>query len=79
MVREDGNALVIELKDGTEVKCNEFWACDNDVFFGSESGNYVNVIDCDTNEVLCTFMGGLPDIDDEEDVEVFIEKVNEYV
>lgn len=79
MVREDETAFVIELKDGTEVECNEFWACDNDVFVGSESGNYVDVIDCDTNEVLCTFMGELPDVDDEEAVEAFIESVNENV
>ena len=71
--------MVIELKDGTEAECREFWACENELHAGSESGSYIEVTDCETNGLLCVMSGNLPDEEDAEAVTAFIGKVEELV
>lgn len=52
---------IIKFDNGKEVELREFWACDNDVFAGSESGTYTDVIDTATGDVITTVGGGIPE------------------
>jgi hypothetical protein len=73
-----GNNPTMELKDGTVVRLNQFHACEGDVFPCSVAGTYIEVIDNETDQVLTTFMGTLPE-DDDEEIIAFCEKVNAEV
>lgn len=71
------NNPIMELKDGTRVRLNQFHANESDVFPTSVSGSYIDVIEEGTDKVLATFMGTLPDDDcSDEEIMMFIEKVN---
>lgn len=69
--------ITIELSDGHEVICEEYFACDNDVFEGSESGEWVDVLDGETGDLIVTFMGRIPQ--EEEMLPLFKDKVEEVI
>lgn len=70
---EGSNEYVIELSDGTEVELAEKWE-----FTDDDSYPIVEVIDCETNEVIGSYRGNLPDIDVEDfDMDKLIKKVED--
>ena len=71
---EDGeDAFVIDLGDGTEVKLVEKWEI-TDV----DSYPIVEVIDCETNEVIGSYFRTLPDIEDDDfDMDKLIKEVRD--
>ena len=70
---EGSNEYVIELSDGTEVELVEKWEITDD-----DSYPIVEFIDCETNEVIGSYRGNLPDIDDEDfDMDKLIKKVED--
>lgn len=53
------DAIVLELSNGQEVEVCERWEITD-----TDSYPIVEIIDCETNHVLKSFRGSLPDIDD---------------
>ena len=69
--------MVIELNNGREVKLKECRKCCNGV---NDCGAYIDVFDTDTNEVIASYLGTLPDTEDEDfDMDKWIDKVSYIV
>lgn len=69
--------VVITLNDGTEVELNEVWNCCDGA---KDCGSQVEVYDTETNDLLATYDGSLPDFEDEDfDMDAFIDEVSEIV
>ena len=65
--------MVIELSDGSEVRLHEVWNCCYDIH---DSGSEIEVYDNEDNSFMGSFLGILPDTDDEDfDMNDFVECV----
>lgn len=69
--------VVIELNDGREVELKECWNCCDGV---NDCGSYIDVYDTETNEVIASYHGTLPDIEDEDfDMDKWVDEVSYIV
>lgn len=67
------DSIVLALSDGTEVELIETWVIDDETH---DSYPEIDIVDCETEEVLGSYRGTLPDTEDEDfDCVVLIEKV----
>ena len=65
--------MVIELSDGSAVRLHEVWKCCDDIH---DSGSEIEVYDNEDNSFMGSFLGILPDTDDEDvDMNDFIKCV----
>lgn len=55
--------LVLELSNGQDIELKEVWNCCDGTH---DCGSAIEVYDFETNKLICTFAGSLPDIDDED-------------
>lgn len=71
----DGNEFVLVLSDGTEVELVDAWDITDD-----DSYSVVEIWDCETNHVIGSYRGTLPDTEDEDfDCDKLIEKVEQVL
>ena len=69
--------MVIELNDGRKVELKECWNCCYD---SNDCGSYIDVYDTNTNEIIASYRGTLPDIEDEDfDMDKWIDRVSYIV
>lgn len=65
--------MVIELSDGSEVRLHEVWNCCDDIH---DSGSTIEVYDNKDDSFIGSFLGSLPDTDDEDfDMDYFVKWV----
>ena len=65
--------MVIELSDGSEVRLREVWNCCDDIH---DSGSTIEVYDNKDDSFMGSFLGILPDTDDEDfDMDYFVKWV----
>ena len=65
--------MVIELSDGSEVRLHEVWNCCDDIH---DSGSMIEVYNNEDDSFMDSFLGSLPDTDDEDfDMDYFIKWV----
>lgn len=65
--------MFIELSDGSKVRLHEVWNYCNDIH---DSGSEIEVYDNEDDSFIGSFLGSLPDIDDEDfDMNDFVECV----
>ena len=65
--------MVIELSDGSEVRLHEVWNCCDDIH---DSGSTIEVYDNKDDSFIGSFLGSLPDINDEDfDMDYFVKWV----
>ena len=65
--------MVIELSDGSEVRLHEVWNCCDGIH---DSGSTIEVYDNEDDSFMGSFLGSLPDTDDEDfDMNDFVEWV----
>lgn len=65
--------MVIELSDGSEVRLHEVWNCCDGIH---DSGSLIEVYNNDDDSFMGSFLGSLPDADDEDfDMDYFVEWV----
>lgn len=65
--------MVIELSDGSEVRLHEVWNCCDSIH---DSGSLIEVYNNDDDSFMGSFLGSLPDADDEDfDMDYFVEWV----
>ena len=65
--------MVIELSDGSEVRLHEVWNCCDGIH---DSGSMIEVYNNEDDSFMDSFLGSLPDTDDEDfDMYDFIECV----
>lgn len=75
MKNETNKSVVIELSNGQEVELNETWVVDD-----YDSYPEVDIWDCETNRQISSFIGSLPDIEDEDfDMNKFVKFVEEAI
>lgn len=53
--------LVLELSNGQDIELKEVWNCCDGTH---DCGSAIEVYDLETDGLICTFAGSLPDIDD---------------
>ena len=69
--------VVIVLNDGREVELKECWNCCDGI---NDCGPYIDVYDTDTNKIIASYRGVLPDTEDEDfDMDKWIDKVSYIV
>ena len=65
--------MVIELSDGSEVRLHEVWNCCNGIH---DSGSMIEVYNNEDDSFMDSFLGSLPDTNDEDfDMDYFIKWV----
>ena len=65
--------MVIELSDGSEVRLHEVWNCCDDIH---DSGSTIEVYDNEDDSFVGSFLGSLPDTNDEDfDMDYFVKWV----
>ena len=65
--------MVIELSDGSEVRLHEVWNCCDGIH---DSGSMIEVYNNEDDSFIGSFLGSLPDADDEDfDMNYFIKWV----
>ena len=65
--------MVIELSDGSEVRLHEVWNCCDGIH---DSGSMIEVYNNDDDSFMDSFLGSLPDTNDEDfDMDYFIKWV----
>lgn len=65
--------MVIELSDGSEVRLHEVWNCCDDIH---DSGSTIEVYDNEDDSFIGSFLGSLPDTNDEDfDMDYFVKWV----
>ena len=65
--------MVIELSDGSEVRLHEVWNCCDGIH---DSGSMIEVYNNEDDSFMDSFLGSLPDADDEDfDMDYFIKWV----
>lgn len=65
--------MVIELSDGSEVRLHEVWNCCDGIH---DSGSLIEVYNNDDDSFMGSFLGSLPDADDEDfDMDYFVKWV----
>lgn len=65
--------MVIELSDGSEVKLHEVWNCCDGIH---DSGSMIEVYNNEDDSFMDSFLGSLPDTNDEDfDMDYFIKWV----
>lgn len=65
--------MVIELSDGSEVRLHEVWNCCDDIH---DSGSMIEVYDNKDDSFIGSFLGSLPDTNDEDfDMDYFVKWV----
>ena len=65
--------MVIELSDGSEVRLHEVWNCCDDIH---DSGSEIEVYDNEDDSFMGSFLGSLPDTNDEDfDMDYFVKWV----
>ena len=65
--------MVIELSDGSEVRLHEVWNCCDDIH---DSGSMIEVYNNEDDSFIGSFLGSLPDTNDEDfDMDYFIKWV----
>ena len=63
--------MVIELADGSKVRLHEVWNCCDDIH---DSGSMIEVYNNEDDSFIGSFLGSLPDADDEDfDMDYFVE------
>lgn len=69
--------IVIVLNDGREVELKEYWKCCDGI---NDCAAYVDVFDTNTNEVIASYRGTLPDTEDEDfDMDKWVDEVSYIV
>lgn len=69
--------IVIVLNDGREVELKEYWQCCDGV---NDCMSYIDVFDTNTNEVIASYRGTLPDTEDEDfDMDKWVDEVSYIV
>ena len=67
--------MVIELSDGSEVRLHEVWNCCDGIH---DSGSMIEVYNNEDDSFIGSFLGSLPDADDEDfDMDYFVKCVEE--
>ena len=69
--------MVIELSDGSEVRLHEVWNCCDGIH---DSGSMIEVYNNEDDSFIGSFLGSLPDADDEDfdfDMDDFVECLEE--
>ena len=67
--------MVIELSDGSEVRLHEVWNCCDGIH---DSGSMIEVYNNEDDSFIGSFLGSLPDADDEDfDMNYFVKWVEE--
>lgn len=65
--------MVIELSDGSEVRLHEVWNCCYDIY---DSGSMIEVYNNEDDSFIGSFLGSLPDTNDEDfDMDYFVKWV----
>lgn len=65
--------MVIELSDGSEVRLHEVWNCCDGIH---DSGSMIEVYNNEDDSFMDSFLGSLPDADDEDfDMDYFVKWV----
>ena len=65
--------MVIELSDGSEVRLREVWNCCNGIH---DSGSMIEVYNNEDDSFIGSFLGSLPDTNDEDfDMDYFVKWV----
>lgn len=65
--------MVIELSDGSEVRLHEVWNCCDDIH---DSGSMIEVYNNEDDSFMDSFLGSLPDTNDEDfDMDYFVKWV----
>ena len=65
--------MVIELSDGSEVRLHEVWNCCDGIH---DSGSMIEVYNNEDDSFMDSFLGSLPDADDEDfDMNYFVKWV----
>ena len=65
--------MVIELSDGSEVRLHEVWNCCDGIH---DSGSMIEVYNNEDDSFMVSFLGSLPDTNDEDfDMDYFIKWV----
>lgn len=65
--------MVIELSDGSEVRLHEVWNCCDGIH---DSGSMIEVYNNEDDSFIGSFLGSLPDADDEDfDMDYFVKWV----
>ena len=65
--------MVIELSDGSEVRLHEVWNCCDGIH---DSGSMIEVYNNEDDSFIGSFLGSLPDADDEDfDMNYFVKWV----
>ena len=65
--------MVIELSDGSEVRLHEVWNCCDGIH---DSGSMIEVYNNEDDSFIGSFLGSLPDADDEDfDMDYFVKLV----
>ena len=65
--------MVIELSDGSEVRLHEVWNCCDGIH---DSGSMIEVYNNEDDSFIGSFLGSLPDINDEDfDMDYFVKWV----
>ena len=65
--------MVIELSDGSEVRLHEVWNCCDGIH---DSGSMIEVYNNEDDSFMDSFLGSLPDTDDEDfDMNYFVKWV----
>ena len=65
--------MVIELSDGSEVRLHEVWNCCDDIH---DSGSMIEVYNNEDDSFIGSFLGSLPDTNDEDfDMDYFVKWV----
>ena len=69
--------MVIELNNGREVKLKQCWNCCDGI---NDCGPCIHVYGTDTNKIIASYRGVLPDTEDEDfDMDKWIDKVSYIV
>lgn len=67
--------MVIELSDGSEVRLHEVWNCCDGIH---DSGSMIEVYNNEDDSFMDSFLGSLPDTNDEDfDMDYFVKWVEE--
>lgn len=67
--------MVIELSDGSEVRLHEVWNCCDGIH---DSGSMIEVYNNEDDSFIGSFLGSLPDTNDEDfDMDYFVKWVEE--
>ena len=67
--------MVIELSDGSEVRLHEVWNCCDGIH---DSGSMIEVYNNEDDSFMGSFLGSLPDINDEDfNMDYFVKCVEE--